>query len=120
MTEALTEAALFELLSLECRVDSHGNVRYYNAQVQLHRVHGPAVMHENGKREWWQAGILHRVDGPAVERPDGFRSWWQNGWLHRVDGPAVEYSDGSCGWHINGKSLTETEWQQAAASMENV
>ena len=96
-TEAMTEAALFELLSLECRVDEHGNVRYYNAQGQLHRVYGPAIVSANG-----------------------FCAWWQNGLLHRVDGPAVIYSDGHCAWHINGNALTETEWQQAVASMAHV
>ena len=43
MTEALAEAALFELPSLECRVDAYGNLCYYNSLGQLHRVHGPAV-----------------------------------------------------------------------------
>ena len=97
MTDAMTEEAVFELLSLECRVDSDGNVRYYNAQGQLHRVHGPAVVSEHG-----------------------FRSWFQNGRLHRVDGPAVEYSDEYRAWYINGNLLTEAEWQQAVASMEKV
>ena len=39
----MTEAALFELLSLECRVDDMGAVRYYNALGQKHRMYGPAV-----------------------------------------------------------------------------
>ena len=100
MTEALTapmtEEALFELLSLECYVDSDGTVRYYNTQGKIHRVHGP-----------------------AVEYSDGFRAWYQNGRLHRLDGPAVE-TNGGRAWYINGKALTEAEWQQAVASMENV
>ena len=43
MTEAMTEEALFELLSLECRVASYGNVSYHNALGQSHRVHDPAI-----------------------------------------------------------------------------
>ena len=70
----MTDEALFELLSLKCRVDSKGAVRYYNVLGQLHRVHGPAV----------------------------------------------EYSDGHRAWYINGKELTEAEWQQVVASMERV
>ena len=115
----MTEAALFELLSLECRVDSDGAVYYYNAHGQLHREYGPAVMHENGRHEWHQNGKRHRLDGPAVERPGGFRSWWQNGLLHRLDGPAVMQAGGLRAWFINDKELTEAEWQQAVASMEN-
>ena len=93
----MTEEALFELLSLECRVDAMGTLRYYTAQGQLHRAHGPAIEHS-----------------------DGYRVWYQNDWLHRLDGPAVEYDDGYRAWYINGKSLTEAEWQYAVASMERV
>ena len=120
MTDSLTEAALFELLSLECRVDSNGNVRYYNAQGQIHRVHGPAIEYSNGSREWYQNDLLHRLDGPAFVRPDGYRSWYQNGQRHRLDGPAVEHPDGGQLWYIYGKRLTEAKWQQAVASMGNV
>ena len=116
----MTEAALFELLSLECHVDSYGDVYYYNALGQLHREYGPAVEYSDGDREWRQNGQLHRLDGPAVERPNGYRVWWQNGQLHRLDGPAVVRPDGSCGWYINGEEHTEAEWQQQVASMEIV
>ena len=97
MTDTMTEDALFELLSLGCRVDAIGTVRYYNSLGRLHREHGPAVEHTSGKHEWWQNGLLHRLDGPAVELVDG-----------------------SCKWYINGKALTEAAWQKAVASMENV
>ena len=97
MTDSLTEAALFELLTLECRVDGTGALRYYNAQGQIHRVHGPAIV-----------------------CTDGYRAWFQNGQRHRIDGPAVEYEDSYRAWYINGKELTEAEWQQAVASMEIV
>ena len=144
MTDALTEEALFELLSVECRVDTDGTAYYYNKQGQLHRVYGPAVeysdgsrawwqngrlhridspavMHGNGGRhEWWQNGLPHRLDGPAIVCTDGYRAWFQNGKRHRADGPAVEYEDGYREWHINGKELTEAEWQQEVTSMENV
>ena len=113
----MTEAALFELLSLECCVDCNGTIRYYNTQGQLHRVHGPAVDMPACYQAWFQNGQRHRIDAPAIEYSDGFRAWFQNGQRHRLDGPAIEYSDGSCGWYIDGTALTETEWQQAVASM---
>ena len=97
MTEAMSEDAVFELLTLGCRVDSDGATRYYNALGQRHRRYGPAIEHS-----------------------DGYRVWYQNDWLHRLDGPAVEYDDGYRAWYINGKSLTEAEWQKAVASMERV
>jgi hypothetical protein len=118
----MTENAVFELLSLVCRVDAYGAVRYYNALGQCHRVYGPAIEYPNGRREWWQNGQRHRTDGPAVEYEyaDGYRAWCQNGLLHRLDGPAVEYPNGRRDWFINGNELTEAEWQQAVASMESV
>jgi hypothetical protein len=142
MTEALSkeEAALFELLTLECKVDARGTVRHFNAQGQLHREYGPAIVYAdgtrtwyqngmwhrldgpavefpNGRREWYQKDLLHRLDGPAIEYPDGHREWFQHGRWHRLDGPAIEYPDGRRAWHINGKELTVTEWQQAVADM---
>jgi hypothetical protein len=33
-----------------------------------------------------------------------------NGKCHREDGPAVEYTNGSKAWYINGKRLTEEEF----------
>ena len=120
MTDVMPEATLFELLSLEYRVDSYGNMTYHNSDGQLHRVYGPAVVYSNGGREWYQNGQRHRMDGPAVERVDGSRAWFRNGQRHRIDGPSIEYSDGYRAWHINGYGLTEAEWQRAVASMENV
>ena len=120
MTGPLSEEVLFELLSLECHVDSDGTVRYYNSLGQLHREYGPAVEYSDGDREWWQNGQLHRLDGPAVEYSDGGREWWQNGQLHRLDGPAIEYSDGCQSWYINGEELTEAEWRQHVASKGDV
>ena len=120
MTDSSTEAVLFELLTLECRVYAKGTVRYYNKQGQLHRVYGPAVEYSDGYRAWCQNGLLHRVDGPAIEFASGRREWYQNDRPHRLDGPAIEYSDGSCEWYINGTELTKAEWQQAVASMGDV
>ena len=140
LAEPLTELALFELLTLDCRVDFDGSLRYYNSLDQVHRVHGPAVEWADGTHMWYQNDRRHRLGGPAVEYAGGHRAWWQDGRLHRLGGPAVEYTDGSCEWHqngqlhrldgpaientdgsrawfINGKELTEAEWLQAVASM---
>ena len=119
MTGSLTEAALFELLSLDCRVHSRGDMTYHNSDRQLHRVHGPAIEYKDGGCEWYQNGLLHRLDGPAVEYPSGLKVWYQNGQRHRLDGPAIEYSDGYRAWYINGKELTEATWLQEVTSMEN-
>lgn len=115
----MTEAVLFELLSLDCRVDADGSVRYYNAQGQLHREYGPAIKYADGTLVWYQNGQLHRPDGPAIVCTL-YRAWHQKGRLHRQDGPAFVNANGCCEWFINGQSLTQAEWQQTVASMEAV
>ena len=93
----MTEAALVELLSLECRVDPDGSIRYYNSLGQLHRLYGP-----------------------AIEYSDGYRAWYQDDKLHRLDGPAVDFGSNVYRWYIDGKELIKAEWQQVVASMGNV
>jgi hypothetical protein len=88
---------LFELLTLDCRVDEYGTVQYYNTLGKLHRVYGPAIEYSDGRCAWWQNGQPHRLGGPAIEWADGYRAWYINDWR-----------------------LTEAEWQQAVASMESV
>ena len=41
---------------------------------------------------------------------NGDRDWRHNGELHRLDGPAVEGADGYKAWYIEGKQLTEEEF----------
>ena len=97
------EAALFEILILECKIDAKGTAHYFNALGQLHREYGPAVKYVDGTLVWYQHGQLHRLDGPAVVNADGTHVWYQDGMLHRLDGAAVEHDDGSLEWHQNGQ-----------------
>ena len=71
--------------------DEDGITRWYTDDGELHREDGPAVIRQDGSKEWWQYDQIHRVDGPAVERADGTKAWYQDDKPHRVDGPAVEY-----------------------------
>ena len=120
MTESLTELALFELLSLECRVHPCGATTYRNRDGRLHRMHGPAIEYSDGGSEWFQNGLYHRIAGPAVECADGSEFWYQKGRLHRLDGPAIQCGGNVYRWYIDGTELTKAEWQQAVASMEAV
>jgi hypothetical protein len=58
--------------------------------------------------------ILHREDGPAVERFDGSKSFYYKDKamtiFHREDGPAIEFADGTKLWFIDGKELSEEEF----------
>ena len=76
----MTYDALIETLQGYTETLRDGTVFYYNAQGQLHRTRGPAVIFADGKRRYWYLnGKRHRTDGPAVEFADGFRRWFING-----------------------------------------
>ena len=109
----MSEQAVFDALKYRIEVDKHGTRRYYNSTGELHRDDGPAVEDANGSKSWYQNDQCHRTDGPAIMWSNGNKSWWQHGLLHRADGPAIEYSDGGKAWYINGKKLTEDEFNQA-------
>ena len=64
----------------------------------------------HGDKEWRVDGKLHREDGPAIEASHG-QFWLVNGKFHREDGPAIEYPNGLKRWYLNGKYLTEKEWE---------
>ena len=95
--------ALVEALSCTIETRDDGAVIYRNAEGQLHRTHGPAIIYPSGVKGWYQNGLLHRTDGPAVVFPTGEQHWYQNGVLHREDGPAITYPGGNKCWYRNGK-----------------
>jgi hypothetical protein len=61
---------------------------------------------------WFKPGteIRHREDGPAIMYNEGSESWYQNDLLHREDGPAKTLINGSKGYYINGKRMSEEEF----------
>ena len=74
----MTDDALAEILTLTREVDEYEGIRWRNSDGQLHRVHGPAIIHTNGTRYWMQNGMRHRADGPAVIWYDGTVNWYWN------------------------------------------
>lgn len=108
---------------------------------KTHRVDGPAITWDNGKKEWWLYGAEHRVDGPAITWPNGteewyFRGgrhrdgapavsyysggkeWWSHDTLHREDGPAKEYKD-KCEWYLNGERVRSMDEFQALVGLSD-
>ena len=56
-----SDESLAELLTLTCVVDELGaisTIRYLNSEGQLHRVHGPAVIYNDGRKRWFQMGEI--------------------------------------------------------------
>lgn len=74
----MSEANLAELLILRKEVDMIGTTFYYNNNDEIHRIHGPAVIWNDGSMYWFRDGLLHREDGPAYISADGRKEWWLN------------------------------------------
>lgn len=78
-----------------------GTITYVNLEGQPNRNEGPAVIHKNGKMEYYRDGLLHRneCEGPAVISSDGSNIYYYHGLKNRsqFDGPAETniLSDGS-------------------------
>jgi hypothetical protein len=115
------------------KIDEYGDTQWRDANGYLHRDDGPAVIHAdggkswyqhshwhrddgpaviyaNGTKVWYQHGNRHRDDGPAIEWPDGGKSWFQHGVRHRDNGPAVIWADGSVSWYLDATQLTFNRW----------
>jgi hypothetical protein len=61
----------------------------------------PVVVNNNNRTEW-------RLDGKL------------DGKLHREDGPAVEWPAGTKEWYLNGKQLTEEQFNEATGKKSTI
>ena len=101
-----------------------GRAEYWYEDGKLHRVGGPAIIEngdrhyyvkgelrhiiwEDGSQAWYENGEAHRLGGPSFIGNDGSEHWQQNGIYHRLGGPAVTDSLGDKLYFINGKELSE-------------
>jgi hypothetical protein len=106
-----------------------GRIVWCNEDEFVHRIGAPAVINEDGSKEWffegrphrdgglpanepgpysankcWRYfvnGDLHRDGGPAIEYSDGYEEWFLNGMRHRLDGPALKFSNGDKEWWVD-------------------
>ena len=72
-----------------------------------------------GEIRWMDAnGQLHREDSPAVENAYGFQNsckWYVNGKLHRMNGPALIFPSGYEYWYVCYKHVpvkSQEEFEQ--------
>ena len=86
----------------QCTIDSDGT-KEWHLNGRLHRIDGPAREWADGTKEWYINGKYHREDGPSVECANGDKTWYINGKCHRTDGPAIEYANGTREWCLNDK-----------------
>lgn len=82
---------------------------------KIYREDGPAIISSDGTQFYYQNDQLHRLDGPALILQNGHQYYYQNDQLHRNDGPAVIYPNGDKEYWIDGKQLTEAEFDSRFA-----
>ena len=95
----------WELLHLKREVDECGIIRWVNAEGELHRLSGPAVIYPSGTAQFFKNGLRHRLNGPAIIFASGAKYWYLNGERHRDDQPAVIFADGTEKFYKNGKEV---------------
>lgn len=81
----------------------------------LHREDGPAQEFSDGRKIWYQNGLVHRDDGAALIYVNGGKEWYIHGKRHRVDGPAVDTFSASGHvqrWFIQGDEYTEEQFKK--------
>lgn len=52
---------------------------YLNAHGQYHNIKDPAIVWDDGERQWRINGLLHREDGPACIMANGTQYWYLDG-----------------------------------------
>ena len=76
----------------------------------IHRENGPAVIYANGDKEYRKNGKLHKENGPAIIYHNGRVDYYENDKRHNEKGPAIIYADGSETHYIEGKKITEGDF----------
>lgn len=75
---------------------NNGLTYIYNKPATGHYIN-PA-----GTHRWFKCGKLHRIDGPAIIYQNGEKQWYQNGNPYREnDLPHAETNSGGKMWHHN-------------------
>jgi hypothetical protein len=78
--ESDDQKAIRKMLQLErsSKIIKNGIEIWILPNGEYHRELGPAIIHPNGTKEWYQDGLRHNPKGPAVIK--GIREeFWVNG-----------------------------------------
>jgi hypothetical protein len=91
-----------------------GYICWKNAKGEIHRPEheGPAVIYEDGTREYWKNGQLNRTSGfPAVLNLKNDLQYYEAGELHNnLPWPAVVHGDGQLReWYDEGNFLFDDQ-----------
>lgn len=110
--------------------------KFWRLNGKQHRDNGfPATEFSNGSKEWWEDGVYFKsinIDGKKVflnynNGPKTTSASYvlehhtdKKGNRHRTDGPAVISQDGTKEYYINGKTLSEDEFNAKYKTTELV
>jgi hypothetical protein len=61
------------------RKEKYKNSIFYYLNNKKHRLNGPAIIWDDGDKEYWQNDKLHRLDGPAIKFCTGYEEYWIEG-----------------------------------------
>lgn len=82
--------ALKRSAAQEFEKNRYGTKMWKNKEGKLHRVGGPAIIHNNGTKIWYYRGQRHRISGPAVTTRLGGEEYW-----------------------IYGRQISKNQWERA-------
>lgn len=98
------------------KVNKLGVIEYRDAEGQFHCPDGPALICPDRATYWLVTG-----EDP-YGMPDWWfttREWWRHGKLHRTDGPAVDRVGCAVEYWVNGRRLTQKEFDQSFPGVLN-
>ena len=64
---------------VELHISMASSKRWYNNELLLHRLNGPAIVYLNGTKYWCWKNRIHILDGPAIEFSCGEFEWYYQG-----------------------------------------
>ena len=88
-------------------------VEWHNADGQVDRDDGPAIIYRSGTRSWVKNGKTHRVGAPALTYDHVGEVWKVDGKLHRLDGAAHISPTGHRCWYVNHVKIDVLDYDAA-------
>ena len=70
------------MIEIEERINEYGEHRWLiKGTLVAHREDGPAIIKPGKYQAWCLHDKYHRIDGPAIMYNDGRKFWWVDGFV---------------------------------------
>ena len=84
----------------------NNKIEIFTLNDKYHRDDGPAIIHPNGRQEYWLHGKPHRIDGPAYISVDGTPYWYVDG-VDITDQVSAWVTEHNISWPFDDNTRTE-------------